>query len=396
MTATSRVAMAARVLLAVVVVAVVVPWSSGRATAAPAADDDGVKITRGVPMATTDAGPLLVDVYEPTQPGTGRPAVVLVHGGAWFQGSPGDMDEQGRLLARQGWVGFSISYRLARLGQPTWPGNLFDVQRGVRWVAANAASYGADAGRIALLGSSAGAHLSALVASLGTGTPGPDEPPLPGAATTTTVTAPAAVVAGAGTPAAPPPTSPPPPPQLVKVVALWSPPAELLDLVPEGDSPPASCGDNDYCRTFWTVPFIPTMLGCGPADCRDRYVQASPPARIDGRTVPVWLANSEDEIVPIGQLQSLADSLADAKVEHEVKLLGGHQHANEYTAAVWNDMVPYLSSHLGVSTPDPIAFPARTTGPDVGLVVAVAGVVVLLGVTLAAVVALQRRERQVT
>ena len=379
-----------RLLVVAVLLALVTPWIGGGPADAQATDD-GVQITRGVVMASTDAGPLTVDIYQPTTPGTGRPAVVLVHGGAWFQGAPADMDEQGRLLARQGWVGFSVSYRLARLGQPTWPGNLTDVQRGIRWVAANAPTYGADPERLAVLGSSAGAHLTALVASVGTGVPGPDEPPLP------TTTVPAAGVVSAGAPvapgaAAPPTTAATPTPQLVKAVALWSPPTELLDLVPEGDSPPASCGDNPYCRTFWTVPFIPTMLGCGPTDCRDRYVAASLPGHVNAATVPTWLANSEEEIIPIGQFQSLADALGDNRVDTQVQVLPGHQHANEFTSAVWNDMVPFLSTRLGVTAPAPITFASTDRGPDLGLILAVAGVIVLAGASFAAVVVLQRRE----
>jgi acetyl esterase/lipase len=390
-----------------VLLALVLPWSTSGPAGAQAGGDE-VRITRGVVMAETDAGPLTVDVYEPAVAGTGRPAVVLVHGGAWFQGVPSDMDQQGRLLAEQGWVGFSVSYRLARFGQPTWPGNLTDVQRGVRWVAANATSYGADPARIALLGSSAGAHLSALVASVGTGLPGPGEPTLPVTPTTSSTTpagqtaavpgAPgeaAAPSAGAGTDTAggAPATSVPPPPQLVKAVALWSPPTELLDLVPDGDQPPASCGENPYCQVFWTVPFIPTMLGCGPADCRQRYVEASVPTHVDARTVPVWLANSEEELIPIGQVQSLTSALADARVDHQVTVLEGHEHANEFTAEVWNDMVPFLAQRLGVTAPAPITFPAERTGPDLGLIAAVVGVVVLLGVTVGAVIVLQRREQ---
>jgi len=108
--------------------------------------------------------------------------------------------------------------------------------------------------------------------------------------------------------------------------------------------------------------------------------------------VPTWLANSEDEIIPIGQFQSLADALGDNRVDTQVKVIPGHQHANEYTSAVWNDMVPFLSTRLGVTAPTPITFAAANTGPDLGLILAVVGVIVLAGASFAAVVVLQRRE----
>ena len=57
-------------------------------------------------------------------------------------------------LARAGYVSFNIDYRLFDLTEGTnpWPAQLDDVQRAVRWVRANATTYGVDPDRLGALG----------------------------------------------------------------------------------------------------------------------------------------------------------------------------------------------------------------------------------------------------
>jgi acetyl esterase/lipase len=69
----------------------------------------------------------------------------------------------GNLLARHGFVAFAVDYRLFHDSQNRWPAQLDDVQRAVRWVRANAATYGVNPARIGAFGHSAGAQLAALL-----------------------------------------------------------------------------------------------------------------------------------------------------------------------------------------------------------------------------------------
>lgn len=121
-----------------------------------------VRVTRDVLFAAPDGVPLRLDVYEPAKPGTDRPAVVVVHGGAWFQGdkSAYAFGLHDRWLAGQGYVVFDVQYRLAG----RWPAPLADVKCAIRWVKANASRYGVDPARIAVMGRSAGAHLALMAA----------------------------------------------------------------------------------------------------------------------------------------------------------------------------------------------------------------------------------------
>lgn len=108
---------------------------------------------------------LKLDVYRPSNPGTqARPAVILVHGGAWSGLDKSTMKGMASFLAREGFVAFSVDYRLYDgKDKNRWPAQLDDAQRAVRWVRANAAKYGVDPNEIGAFGHSAGAQIVALL-----------------------------------------------------------------------------------------------------------------------------------------------------------------------------------------------------------------------------------------
>ncbi len=112
---------------------------------------------------------LLLDIYRPPAPAArARPALLLVHGGGWRGGNKKDLRDAGMGFARQGYVCFSVSYRLVTDRGNRYPAQLDDVQRAVRWVRANAGKYGVDPERVGALGASAGGHLVALLGTCDT------------------------------------------------------------------------------------------------------------------------------------------------------------------------------------------------------------------------------------
>jgi acetyl esterase/lipase len=125
----------------------------------------GVRHRRAIEYSSPDGRPLRLDVYEPEEPAgeRTRPAIVQVHGGGWITGSRA---EQGipllNHLARHGWVGFNIDYRLSP--RATFPDHVVDVKRAIAWVHEHAGEYGADPEFVCLTGGSAGGHLCALAA----------------------------------------------------------------------------------------------------------------------------------------------------------------------------------------------------------------------------------------
>ena len=90
-----------------------------------------------------------------------RPAVVYVHGGGWVSGDKGQARDinVSVQLAQAGYVCANANYRL---GPGAWPTNLHDCKNAIRFLRANAAKYHIDPQRIAIVGTSAGAHLALL------------------------------------------------------------------------------------------------------------------------------------------------------------------------------------------------------------------------------------------
>lgn len=113
---------------------------------------------------TGNAG--LCDVYcpETANSRSGRPAVIVVHGGSWISGDKWALGNYCRKLAEQGFVAVNINYRLAPIHK--FPAQVDDVRSALLWAKENAERFNIDIDRLGLFGYSAGGHLSALVASL--------------------------------------------------------------------------------------------------------------------------------------------------------------------------------------------------------------------------------------
>jgi acetyl esterase/lipase len=137
---------------------------------------------------------LLLDVYRPVgaeATGERSPAVLIIHGGGFIGGSrtQGELVTIARAMAARGFVAVSIDYRLvpdrpvpstrvASLLVPATSGSsggdvaqgtaavaaIDDALTAVDWLRANASRYNIDAGRIGLLGGSAGAATSVHLA----------------------------------------------------------------------------------------------------------------------------------------------------------------------------------------------------------------------------------------
>jgi len=108
---------------------------------------------------------LLMDVFKPAHPiRTPAPAVLWIHGGGWVTGDKSD-NRGAVLIAGEGYVTASLSYRLSR--DSPFPANIEDCKCAIRFLRANAARFGIDPDRIGVAGSSAGGHLAELVATAG-------------------------------------------------------------------------------------------------------------------------------------------------------------------------------------------------------------------------------------
>jgi acetyl esterase/lipase len=124
-----------------------------------------VKRTRGIAYTGGDhAGKRQrLDVYEPREPGSGRPVLLQIHGGGWVIGNK---EEQGLPLmthhSARGWVCVAPNYPLSP--KATWPEHLIALKQSLAWIRTNIADYGGDPSYVVVTGGSAGGHLAAMVA----------------------------------------------------------------------------------------------------------------------------------------------------------------------------------------------------------------------------------------
>ena len=125
-----------------------------------------VTVRNDIEFAEHDGTKLLGDLYAPK--GLQKaPVLVAVHGGGWQIGDRKFYTNWATYLARNGYAVFAIEYRLMKPGVKTWPGAVYDTKAAVQFVRAKAGDLGIDPERIGLVGDSAGAHLSSLVALAG-------------------------------------------------------------------------------------------------------------------------------------------------------------------------------------------------------------------------------------
>ena len=134
-------------------------------------------VAEGVALEDRDvpgpAGDVPVRIYTPEDAGPGpHPLVVNFHGGGWTFGTLEIADWLcSRVSAGVGAVVVSVGYRLAPVHR--FPAAVDDCYAALRWAADHASELGGDAGRLGVMGESAGGNLSAVVCLLARDRSGP-------------------------------------------------------------------------------------------------------------------------------------------------------------------------------------------------------------------------------
>ena len=106
-----------------------------------------------------------LDLWKPKNAKQSLPAIICIHGGGWYKGERSSMANLAQALAAKGFVTATISYRLS--GEAKFPAAMQDCKAAVRFLRANAAKFGINAGAIGVVGLSAGGHLAALLTTSG-------------------------------------------------------------------------------------------------------------------------------------------------------------------------------------------------------------------------------------
>lgn len=122
-------------------------------------------IQNAIPYVNDSSPYHLMDAYIPDGNGP-FPAIVYIHGGGWVEGNRSDFNTTALLYAKRGIAGFSIDYTIAPPNSTAWPKNIQDVVSALQFIRENAQVFNIDKERIALMGSSAGAHLASLIGTI--------------------------------------------------------------------------------------------------------------------------------------------------------------------------------------------------------------------------------------
>ena len=296
-----RTVMAVLALVAVAALAVVAARWSRRG------DDPSIRVDRGLVYGSAGGRPLELDLYRP---GLGRwkglrPAIAMIHGGAWIKGDKRDDRDLAEHFVRAGFVAVAINYRLAEDDASRYPAQLDDVQKAVRWVRKHAAEYGIDPNRVGAFGHSAGGHLAALLGT--TETRDDSDPALAGTSSR------------------------------VDCAVDCAGPSDFTD----DANPPIGPA------IAWVVP---NLFGKAKAEAPEMYREASPIIHVDAKASPTLIVHgTEDPTVPIEQGRRLFVKLREAGVDARLVELEGEGHLFESPGAVrtWlAEMMAFLKGHL--------------------------------------------------
>ena len=116
-----------------------------------------------ITYASYEGRTLKLDLYKPREKLGKLPAIVCIHGGGWAKGSRKSYTKVAQAIAAHGYVAVTISYRLS--GEAVFPAAIMDCKAAVRFLRAHAQTLGINPDKIGAIGSSAGGHLAALLAT---------------------------------------------------------------------------------------------------------------------------------------------------------------------------------------------------------------------------------------
>jgi len=119
----------------------------------------------GIEFAKADGQSLQLNLARPKVQAGKSPAILCIHGGGFRAGKREGWDARCKLLAEEGYVAATATYRLAP--KYPFPAAVEDVKAAVRWLRANADKYSIDPDRIGVVGDSAGGHLAQFLGVTG-------------------------------------------------------------------------------------------------------------------------------------------------------------------------------------------------------------------------------------
>jgi acetyl esterase/lipase len=248
-------------------------------------------VERNLTYGTAAGTELKLDLAMPKDGGGPFPAIVFLHGEGWRAGSRRDMGHFIEGVARMGYVGVTVDYRLVPAAR--FPAQVDDCKAAVRWLRANAARYRVDPRRIGVVGFSAGGHLAAMLGV--TGEKSGDS--------------------------------------VQAVVSFFG---------------PADFSTRDWPKDLEREVIVP-FLGGTFADIPAVYAEASPVSHVTKDSAPFLLFHgSKDQLVPVDQSRRLAERLKSFGVPVRLVVLEGERHGfrDAHNQECMRQMMEFLGERL--------------------------------------------------
>ena len=256
----------------------------------------------------------IFDIYLPADSGNEEmPAFVWIHGGAFRAGSHDEVPGRVLALRQRGVVVISIEYRFS---DTPWPTTVSDVRSALRHIDRIAPDHHIDRDRIAVGGSSAGGHLSAIAAL-----------------------APEVAALDLGDPDGE---------YRIAFAADFFGPTDLLTLDEDADA--VGCPPDSLCHD------CPNSPEAALVDCEGRLstypdtaLEASPLTYVDAGDPPFYIYHGDgDCTVPYPQSQRLHEALLAVGVESSFILVEGTGHGlrGVGTPEVWDSFYGAVDEHL--------------------------------------------------
>lgn len=291
--------------------------------------------TRDIPYAGTSNPRQTLDLYRPQNITADLPVVVFIHGGAWRGGSKDEAARLAETLTLAGYAVAAPNYRLS--SEAVFPAQIQDVRAAIRFLRANAAQYRLDPNRFVAIGTSAGAHLAALVATA-SDVAAWDVGPNPGVST-----------------------------RVQAAIAMYAPTSFLAM---DADLP------GDVCREAapHNAPNSPEsqLLGCPIETCTDKVAQASPLTYVSADDPPLLLLHgSNDCTVAAKQSVRLYDAIRQRNGRVTLRILPGASHGGApfSTPQITRLMLNFLLESFGTGSQAASAADGQTTAVAPGQMV---------------------------
>ncbi len=106
-----------------------------------------------------------LDIYLPREYDNAK-VIVYIHGGGWTGGDKSEIPKKfiEQLVSQRNYIVVSMNYRLVKDGKNRFPSQMEDVTTALSFLSANAEKYHFNGNEFALMGGSAGGHISMLYA----------------------------------------------------------------------------------------------------------------------------------------------------------------------------------------------------------------------------------------